>query len=126
MQRYQKELNIKDAKRKELFLKEHFENGELLFSCLVELERVVKKYQDELHVKLFGEEYDHMYDSNVDAIERRKGINPMSEAYQTKVNLKRVSMGFLPLSKNGMACDSDKTEAYCKDIILSLLCDRKV
>lgn len=122
MQRYKKHELEKHSKRKELFLKDHPENGEILFSCLIEFETLVKKYTDALHVKLFSEECDYICDSIVDAENRAKGINPMSEEYQVEVNLKRVSMGFLPLAKDGTPCDSEKTLAYCKNKILALLC----
>lgn len=123
MQRYKRHLSEKETQRKELFLKEHPQEGVLLYDCLMELERVAKKYADELHVKLFGEEYDFMYDDGVDVNRRSKGVNPMGEEYQLKVNLKRVSMGFLPLAKNGMPEDGHKTQEYCKKMVLSLLCD---
>ena len=50
----------------------------------------------ELHSKLFPEEYDCQYDSHLDSQERKRGINPMSEEYQLKVNLRRFVMGVEP------------------------------
>ena len=33
------------------------------------------------------------------------------------MNKKREKLGFLPLSENGYAQDSDKTEEYCRKLI---------
>ncbi|NMO74698.1 hypothetical protein BCV02_13005 [Vibrio breoganii] len=49
-----------------------------------------------LHSELFPEEGDFYYDSNNDVKLRNKGINPMSEAYQLKVNLRRHKLGVEP------------------------------
>ena len=63
---------------------------------------ILKRYKEsidpirQLHVQLFPEEYDFHYDSNVEIKQREKGINPMSEAYQKEVNLRRKSMGVEP------------------------------
>lgn len=51
---------------------------------------------DALHSRLFPEEYDFYYDSNVDAKLREKGINPMSDEYQQKVNLRRLELKVEP------------------------------
>ena len=48
---------------------------------------------DKLHLILFPEEYDHMCDSHCDAKDRRRGINPMSQAYQDEVNQRRAQLG---------------------------------
>ncbi len=73
----------------------------------------------ELHSELFSEEFDYMYDSGVDANERKKGINPMSEEHIEKVNTKRKELGFMELSPNGQAQDTNDTLNYCKQIIVS-------
>lgn len=51
---------------------------------------------DKTHLELFPEEYDYVYDSVVEAKERAKGVNPMSQAYIDEVNDRRVSMGVKP------------------------------
>lgn len=126
MQRYKKHELEKSSKEKELFLQEFKgEDAMILYECYKDFNNLVNKYTDALHAKLFSEESDYMCDSNVDVKNRAKGINPMNEEYAKKVNLKRTSLGFLPLAKNGMPCDSDKTLEYCKEKILALLCKTK-
>jgi len=127
MQRHKKHELEKSSKEKELFLQEHKgEDAKILYECYEDFNALVNRYTDALHVKLFSEESDYMYDSNVDAKNRARGINPMSEEYQIKTNLKRVSLGFLPLAKDGTPNDGDKTQAYCKEKILTLLCKKKI
>ena len=65
-----------------------------------------------IHIERFSEEYDFMYDSNVDANERDRGINPMSKEYIEKINKKRAALGVSPLSESGMPI-SDDTMALC-------------
>ena len=43
----------------------------------------------EMYLKVFSEEYDYMHDCLVDAEDRSNGLNPMSEEYQDRINLKR-------------------------------------
>ncbi|WP_281189366.1 hypothetical protein [Vibrio diabolicus] len=50
----------------------------------------------ELHAELFPEEYDFIYDSNVDAKQRARGENPMSKQYQIDTNQRRFKLGVLP------------------------------
>lgn len=78
-----------------------------------------KSLIDELQVKLFPEEFDYFYDSNVDANRRRLGENPMSEDYIQRMNKKREKLGFLPLTKNGYAQDSKETFEFCKKLIIA-------
>lgn len=68
-------------------------------------------------MKLFSEEYDFIYDSNVDSIRRARGENPMSGEYIKRMNDKRVKLGFLPLSEDGYAIDSENTKEYCIKLI---------
>jgi len=51
---------------------------------------------NELHSEIFPEEYDFYYDSHVDAKDRKRGINPMNEQYQLKVNRRRFALGVEP------------------------------
>lgn len=62
-----------------------------------------------LHVELFPEEYDFMYDSSVDAKERVRGINPMDSDYIKRTNLIRNKIGFKPFNVNG---DNDDTFSW--------------
>jgi len=127
MQRYKKYELEKSAKEKELFLQKYTgEDAKILYECYKDFNNLVNKYTDALHAKLFSEEYDFICDSIVDAKNRAKGINPMNEEYQIKTNLKRVSLGFLSLDKNGMPSNRDKTRAYCKKKILTLLCKKEI
>jgi len=49
-----------------------------------------------LHIELFPEEYDFMFDSGVDSEGRVKGMNPMSSDYVQSTNLRRQKLGFKP------------------------------
>lgn len=50
----------------------------------------------ELHVALFPEEYDYVYDSISEAKARARGENPMNVEYIEKTNNRRAKLGFLP------------------------------
>ncbi|MBF0265972.1 MAG: hypothetical protein HQL46_11935 [Gammaproteobacteria bacterium] len=73
------------------------------------IEALAKK----LHLELFSEEYDFMYD-NYDEYKQRlnKNINPMSLEYIENVNKKRISHGFQPLPEDGLA-ENQETLNYC-------------
>jgi hypothetical protein len=60
------------------------------------IEKANYKIAHGLHIKLFPEEYDHMYDSRMDMDDRKKGINPMSQLYIDKTNAYREELGFAP------------------------------
>lgn len=49
-----------------------------------------------LHLELFPEEYDYVYDSIADAGDRARGKNPMSQKYIDQVNERRIKMGVKP------------------------------
>tara|TARA_Y100000385_G_scaffold127843_1_gene133062 strand:+ start:373 stop:927 length:555 start_codon:yes stop_codon:yes gene_type:complete len=68
----------------------------------------------QLHIELFSEEYDKIYDSISDAKERAKGINPMSKEYQLKVAKKRKKLGVSQLSSSGDSVDDSSWE-LCKE-----------
>ena len=68
----------------------------------------------EMHLKVFSEEYDYMYDSIVDAKERSNGINPMSEEYQQRIILKRKKFRVSALAPNGLSLDSSSMD-LCKE-----------
>ncbi len=65
-----------------------------------------------IHLEKFPEEYDYFYDSSVDAMDRKKGINPMSEAYINEVNIRRINLGVSPLSESGLPV-SDEAMKLC-------------
>ena len=64
------------------------------------LERITEEQAPikKLHAELFPEEYDYMYDSRLEMIERKRGINPMSESYQIEVDERRIKMGVKPFN----------------------------
>lgn len=64
----------------------------------------------QIHREKFPEEYDFMYDSSWDAHDRKKGINPMTQAYAEEVNRRRAALGVMPLSEAGMPVSSDSRE----------------
>ncbi|WP_031564573.1 hypothetical protein [Rheinheimera texasensis] len=65
---------------------------------------------DALHLKLFPECYDHLYDSIEDARTRRRGQDPMSLEYQAAWQQKRRERGI------SEAMMSPETEAYAAKI----------
>lgn len=73
-------------------------------------ERAIHVHAEILHKKLFREEYNMMYDSYADSRDRSKGINPMNEAYQKRINRKRAKLGVSPLSPSGMPVDNSSME----------------
>lgn len=126
MQRYKKHRQEKLEKEKEEFFKKYpKKEAVILYDCYTQLNKTIDAFTKELHAMLFGEEYDFMYDDNVDAKSRRLGENPMCEEYQEEVNAKRISLGFLPLDTDGMPLDGSKTKEYCRNKILALICDNK-
>ena len=48
---------------------------------------------DKLHMELFGEAYDFIYESYSDMKSKAEGINPMNEAYQKHILHKRTQLG---------------------------------
>jgi hypothetical protein len=49
-----------------------------------------------LHVRLFPEEHDYVYDSASDAKLRASGTSPMSADYIARTNARRIALGFAP------------------------------
>ncbi|KAB7884362.1 hypothetical protein, partial [Poseidonibacter ostreae] len=83
------------------------------YDFLLNIQNSFNSLVKELHAKLFPEEYDFGYDSNVDANRRRLGENPMSDEYINKTNKRRIKLGFLRLKEDGHAQDGSKTIEYC-------------
>jgi len=77
----------------------------------VDLEDELQKKVDELartiHAEKFPEEYDFIYDSGVDANERHRGVNPMSQEYIEKIKKKRAALSIPQLAENGMPISND-------------------
>ncbi|MBG22742.1 MAG: hypothetical protein CMF22_04695 [Idiomarinaceae bacterium] len=74
---------------------------------------LMPKLEQIMHGSIFPEEYDYIYDSISDAKDRRRGINPMSEEYTSKVNERRRKLGISPLGENGQATDGS-SHKYAK------------
>lgn len=113
MNRFKKE----QQKKYNEFTKSFSEADKKNFDFLQNIQSSFESLVNELHVKLFPEEFDFIYDSNVDSIRRARGENPMSEEYIKRMNDKRVKLGFLPLSEDGYPIDSEKTKEYCIKLI---------
>ena len=69
----------------------------------------------QLHIELFSEEYDFMYDSIADSNDRARGINPMSKKYQLKVAKKRKRLGVSLLSSSGIKKDDSSLQLCIKE-----------
>ena len=64
-----------------------------------------------LHIKLFPEEYDHIYDSVEDLSLRRRGISPMDTDYILRINQRRQLLNvepFDPITPNNSYASSWK------------------
>lgn len=61
--------------------------------------------KENVHGRYFPEEYDYVYDSSVEAKDRKRSINPMSQEYTDKVNARRAKLGVSPLGPDGQAQD---------------------
>ncbi|MQW32021.1 hypothetical protein [Sinorhizobium meliloti] len=48
----------------------------------------------QMHRRLFPEEYDFYYDDSVDAKQRAQGINPISAEYIERTDARRTALGF--------------------------------
>ena len=69
----------------------------------------------EIHLKVFSEEIDYMHDSLVDAQDRSNGLNPMSEDYKDRINLKRKKFGVSTLATNGLSLDNSSMDLCIKE-----------
>lgn len=68
----------------------------------------------ELHVALFPEEYDHVYDSISEAKGRLRGENPMNAEYIERTNNRRAELGFLPYDV-GRTARNENTLSWVKE-----------
>ena len=72
--------------------------------------RKLSDLASQIHREKFPEEYDFMYDSSWDAFDRKKGINPMTQAYIDEVKRRRASFGVTQLTDAGMPVSSDSRD----------------
>jgi len=96
-----------------------------------EIEDIKKKYfkkidvfleelKNSLHSKIFHEEFDFMYDSIQDSSDRKNGINPMTENYTSKVNLKREKLKVSKLGNDGQPIDNS-SEIFIENLVSDYL-----
>ncbi|NOQ64919.1 MAG: hypothetical protein GQ582_10445 [Methyloprofundus sp.] len=108
MNKYKKEVKIKhDKARKGLS-----EDEIIAVDLEDEIKLKIEELSRSIHAEKFAEEYDFMYDSGVDAKERKKGINPMNQEYIDKIKQKRADLGLTQLSENGISVSQD-SENLC-------------
>ena len=69
-----------------------------------------------IHMQLFPEEYQFMNDSIADASDRKSGINPMSQTYLSKVNVRRQRFGLSALDIYGYTVEGESLE-LCRKIV---------
>lgn len=74
------------------------------------IEAEVSELARKIHIERFPEEWNFMFDDNVDYTSRRTGINPMCDRYIQKTNLKRTAAGLTPLSDSGTPADGSSWE----------------
>jgi len=74
------------------------------------------KAAENLRRELFPEEDDYYWDSILDNKERSRGVNPMCEDYQLKVEQKRKTLGVSPLASNGMAADNSSLNLCIEEV----------
>ena len=72
--------------------------------------RKLSDLASQIHRDKFPEEYDFMYDSSWDAHDRKKGINPMTQAYIDEVKRRRAAFGVTQLTDAGMPVSSDSRD----------------
>jgi len=108
MNRYKKEEKKKYDEARKGLTKEEIITQDLKD----EISEKIRSRARAIHIEKFPEEYDMIGDSSIDANERARGINPMSQEYIDKINKKRKSVGVPPLSDNGVAT-SDITFQMC-------------
>lgn len=69
-----------------------------------------------LHLTLFSEEYDEMWDSLSEIKDRDKGINPMLPEYTERMNKKRAAFGVTPLNEAGRPVDLSAYR-FCEEVV---------
>lgn len=80
-------------------------------------EKTFAKDVEQMHLRLFPEEYDFMLDDGVDAKLRAQGINPMSSEYIARVDARRAALGFAAyMAKNDSR--PDDTMGWVRQMML--------
>lgn len=72
-----------------------------------EIKAKIENLAAKMHSEMFPEEYDFMGDSNADASDRSRGVNPMTLVYSTEVNCRRAQLGVSALNQAGLAVTND-------------------
>ncbi len=103
MNRFKKEEALKRAEAREGLTNSDVEKLDLEEA----LESEIGSLASTLHIEMFPEEYDHMYDSFADSSDRAAGKNPMNAEYIAKVKARRAELGVSPLSDSGMPTSND-------------------
>jgi len=88
-----------------------------------EINKKIENLARSIHAEKFTEEYDFMYDSGVDAKERSRGINPMSQEYIEKIRMKRKELGVAQLAENGMPASDDSYRVCLEEAKLQIYSD---
>lgn len=117
----------KEERRKHEEARKGLSEDEIL---AVDLEDEINKKIEDLartiHAEKFPEEYDFMYDSGVDAKERSRGVNPMSQEYIEKITKKRSEIGVAQLAENGMSVSDDTYQLCLEEAKLQVYSDIKL
>ena len=79
------------------------------------IEEQINELARKIHAERYPEEWDFMFDDNVDYASRRSGINPMCNAYIQKTNQKRAQEGVTPLSDIGLPVDETSWKTACAE-----------
>jgi len=69
----------------------------------------------QIHIKKFPEEYKYMFDDHVDYSDRKKGIDPMSNEYTSRVAQNRTDQGVTQLGDDGMPASDDTWKIAYKE-----------
>lgn len=81
----------------------------------------IQELARKIHHERFPEEYDYFYDSSADAMDRKKGINPMSEEYINEVTMRRINLGVSPLSGSGLPISNETMELCLNEAKIIIL-----
>lgn len=80
-------------------------------------EKALAEDIEQMHRRIFPEEYDFFYDDAVDAKRRAQGINPMSAEYIARTDARRAALGFAGyMAKNDTR--PDNTMGWVRQMML--------
>jgi len=71
----------------------------------------------QMHLRLFPEEYDFMYDDGGETKQRAQGINPMSSEYIARTDARRAALGFAAYMADNDSRPSD-TMGWVRQMML--------